>query len=79
MAGIFGIEELIKTDKIIVIFGTGKFSARLSNLFRLLGIKIAYFLDNNESVWNQTFFGAKVSLCIISFYALPKKNSFFNG
>ncbi|HQL35237.1 MAG TPA: FkbM family methyltransferase [Bacillota bacterium] len=60
MAGIFGIEELIKTDKIIVIFGTGKFSARLSNLFRLLGIKIAYFLDNNESVWNQTFFGAKV-------------------
>lgn len=59
MTSTLKIEELINTDKTIVFFGTGKFSARLCNLFKLLGIKIAYCLDNNKFVWNLLFFGIK--------------------
>lgn len=54
------IEELDKTDRRIILFGTGKFAERLYSIFKIIGIKITYCLDNNKLKWDQRFCGINI-------------------
>lgn len=56
------LEEIQKSDKKYVIWGTGNFSAYLLQRFPELLDNITCFVDNNEEKWGKKFFDKKICM-----------------
>jgi SAM-dependent methyltransferase len=54
------IEELIKTQEEIIVWGTGSFTQRLYMQTHLDKCNIRMFIDNNKSKWGREFGGKRI-------------------
>lgn len=53
-------ELSIYKNATVIIWGTGKYGSKISNIFKMKNINIKYFCDNDESKWGQDYQGVEI-------------------